>query len=127
MEGTLAKRTSNRASFQKRWFAADSKTVYIFKDSLVCFDSCSPFAFIHSFIFLYFIFLKQAPFPLEKIALGSSSGGWQVTEDEEGGGYQFVLKTPHTDGIHYFEAESKADKTKWIEVLSRLTEKLDSS
>ena len=66
----------------------------------------------------------QAPFPLEKIALGSSTGGWQVSEDEEGGGYQFLLKTPHSEGTHYFEAESKNDKAKWVEVLTRLVDQV---
>jgi hypothetical protein len=67
-----------------------------------------------------FLLKSQAPFPLEKIPLGSWRAGWQVADEEEGGGYQFVFKTPHSDGKHCLEAESKSDKNKWMEVLNSL-------
>lgn len=97
---------------------------YVWNTSLVCW-----FCFVFVFVFQkssIFFFLAQAPFPIEKVTLGSSKGGWHVQEDEEGTGYQFILKTPYTDGIHAFEAESKNDKAKWIDSLGKLIQKLDA-
>jgi len=95
MEGMLSKRSDNRSSSQKRWFTVDSRNLYAFKDGM-------------------------AAFPLEKIPLGSATAGWQVAEEEEGGGYQFVFKTPYSDGKYCLEADNKNDKNKWMEVLNRL-------
>lgn len=61
----------------------------------------------------------KAPFPLEKIPLGSAKNGWQVREGDEEGGYQFIFQTPYSEGLNYLEAESKTEKAKWMEVLGQ--------
>jgi len=116
IEGNLSKKANPKSSYQKRWCILESKTLVSLKDSL-------------------------SPYPIEKTVIGSYKDGYQVTENEEqkGDGYNFVLHAPATalsfgsgggspnpEGVsgaivrHYFEADSKAEKTKWIEAIESI-------
>jgi len=124
LEGNLSKRTNAKSSYQKRWYILESRTLVSLKESL-------------------------SPFPLEKITIGTYKDGFQITEgggeegtsSSSGSGYNFVLHTPanaistgsnsndsgygSSDAIvmHYFEADSKADKVKWLEAIESIMKK----